>query len=232
MKSLRQLRELVVYLGTNTSPWMVVGAFLALNVYWTVLLGVLDEPFRETTGGLPLLDLQNSLAPGQIVTPGRLLDQLPAYTDSSVLLYWVFFVLDSIFPLLVFGAYALLWVCLWRNSPDRVSRWLLGSYVMVIPLGIQLFDWGENFFYVLAIHNHPGAGTVTAIYAGLVFKWLKAACVFPTTLLTPVFLAYFLYQRVRSRLRRGRVTGERNARGATPAHAHADREGQARRQEA
>jgi hypothetical protein len=37
VKSLRQLRELVVYLGTNTSPWMVLGAFLALNVYWTVL---------------------------------------------------------------------------------------------------------------------------------------------------------------------------------------------------
>lgn len=232
MKSLRQIRGLVVHLGTNTSPWIIVGAFLALNVYWTVLLGVLDEQFRKTTGGLPLLDLQNSLAPGQIVTPARVLDQLPAYTDSSVLLYWVFFGLDNVFPLLVFGSYALLWVCLWRNSPDRVSRWLLGSYVMLVPLGIQLFDWGENLFYVLAIHNHPEAGTVPAIYAGLVFKWLKAACVFPTTLLTPVFLIYFLYGRVRGCLRRGHLTGGHDAQGADPAHDHADREGRARRQEA
>ena len=94
---------------------------------------------------------------------------------------------------------------------------------MVVPLGIQLFDWGENLFYVLAIHNHPGAGTVPAIYAGLVFKWLKAACVFPTTLLTPVFLAYFLYGRVRGRLRRGHATGEREAQAATPAHERVDR---------
>jgi hypothetical protein len=211
LKPLRQLRDLVVYLGTNASPWVIVTAFLALNVYWPVLLGVLDEQFREATNGLPLLDLQNSFAPGSIVTPARVLEQLPAYTDTSVLLYWVFFVLDSIFPLLVFGTYSLLWVCLWRNSPDRVSRWWMGSYVALIPLGIQLFDWGENLFYVLAIHNYPEPGTVTAIYAGLVFKWLKVACVLPTTLLTPVFLAYFLYQRVRG-------GGKRRAasRGANP----------------
>jgi hypothetical protein len=193
LKTPRQLRDLIVRLGTSASPWTITAAFLVLNVYWVVLLGVLDEQFRKTTGGLPLLDLQNSLAPGQIVTPERALEQLSSYTDSSVLLYWVFFVLDGIFPLLVFSTYALLWVCLWRNSPDRVSRWLLGSYVMLVPLGIQLFDWGENLFYVLAINSYPEAGTVPAIYAGLVFKWLKAACVFPTTLLTPVFLAWFLY---------------------------------------
>jgi hypothetical protein len=70
VKSLRQLRELVVYLGTNTSPWMVVGAFLALNVYWTVLLGVLDEPFRETTGGLPCSTCRTASPPGRSSRPG------------------------------------------------------------------------------------------------------------------------------------------------------------------
>lgn len=209
LKTLRQLKRGVVYLGTNVSPWVLVGAFVALNVYWTLLLRVLDEQFRATTGGLPLLDLQNSLAPARIITPERFLSQLSSYTESSILLYWVFFVLDSIFPLLLFGTYALLWVCLWNNSPDRLSQWLLGSYVMLIPLGIQLFDWGENLFYVLVIHSYPEPGTAFAVYAGLAFKWIKAACVFPTTLLTPLFLAWFLYQQIR--LRAGRIRGATRA---------------------
>lgn len=72
------------------------------------MLGVLYERFIEANGGLPFLDLQNTASPPgrQIFTPARVLEQLPAYTESSALLYWVFF------PLMVFGTYALLRVCL------------------------------------------------------------------------------------------------------------------------
>ena len=131
----------------------------------------------------PLLDLQNSLAPSEIITPERVLEQLASYTQASRFIYWDFFVLDDIMLHLTFGSIVLLWVYFWRSHPNRLYRWLLGGYAALVPLGVGLFGWMENLFYLLAIYTYPEPVTSVSIYAGLTFKWLKAACVYPPTLL-------------------------------------------------
>lgn len=135
-----------------------------------------------------------------------MLEQLGDYTEASRLVYWIFFMLDNIMPQLAFGSIALLWVYFWRSNPNRLYDWLLGGYAVLIPLGVGVFDWLENLFYLVAIHAYPAPGTVWAVVAGLTFKWLKAACVFPSTLLVPVFLAYHLFCALQRRIK-GRLVG-------------------------
>lgn len=193
---MHQIKKLVMTLGTRISPVLLGVLAVALNVFWVVILFVINEQFLEVTGH-PLLDLQNSLSPNKIITPAKVLEQLADYTQASVFVYWIFFLLDNIMPHLAFGSLGLLWVYFWRSNPNRLYNRLLGGYAMLIPLGVGLFDWMENLFYLLAIHTYPDPGTVWSVYAGLTFKWLKAACVFPSTMLTPVFLGYHLLCAVR-----------------------------------
>lgn len=199
---MRQLRDVVVTLGSRLNPGLLAVLVVALNVYWLIILAVIDREFQSVTNGRPLLDLQNSLAPGEIITPARVLEQLGDYTPMSKLIYWIFFVLDNIMPHLAFGSIALLWVYLWRSNPNRLYRWLLSGYAVLIPLGVGVFDWLENLSYFVAIHAYPVPGTVWAVVGGLTFKWLKAACVYPSTMLTPVFLIYHLFRALQRRARR------------------------------
>ena len=196
---MRQLRDAVVTLGSRLNPSLLAVLVLALNVYWLVILAVINREFQGVTNGHPLLDLQNSLAPGEIITPAKVLEQLGDYTGASKFIYWVFFALDNIMPHLAFGSIALLWVYFWRSNPNRLYNGLLGGYAVLIPLGVGVFDWLENLFYLVAIHAYPAPDTVWAVVAGLTFKWLKAACVFPSTLLTPIFLAYHLFRALQRR---------------------------------
>lgn len=199
---MRQLRDSVVTLGSRLNPGLLAVLVLALNVYWLVILAVINREFQGVTNGHPLLDLQNSLAPGEIITPAKVLEQLGDYTGASKFIYWVFFVLDNIMPQLAFGSIALLWVFFWRSNPNRLYNWLLGGYAVLIPLGVGVFDWLENLFYLVAIHAYPAPNTVWVVVAGLTFKWLKAACVYPSTMLTPVFLVYHLFRALQRRARR------------------------------
>ena len=199
---MRQLRDAVVVLGSRLNPGLLVVLVVALNAYWLVILAVINREFQGVTNGHPLLDLQNSLAPGEIITPARVLEQLGDYTPASRLIYWIFFMLDNIMPHLAFGFIALLWVYFWRSNPNRLYNRLLGGYAVLIPLGGGFFDWLENLSYLVAIHAYPAPGTVRVVVAGLTFKWLKAACVFPSTLLVPVFLAYHLFCALQRRRRR------------------------------
>ena len=107
---MRQLRDAVVTLGSRLNPSLLAVLVLALNVYWLVILAVINREFQGVTNGHPLLDLQNSLAPGEIITPAKVLEQLGDYTGASKFIYWVFFALDNIMPHLAFGSIALLWV--------------------------------------------------------------------------------------------------------------------------
>ncbi len=202
---MRQLRDVVIALGSRLNPGLLGVLVLALNVYWLVILAVINREFQGVTNGHPLLDLQNSLAPGEIITLAKVLEQLGDYTGASRLIYWVFFMLDNIMPHLAFGAIALLWVYFWRSNPNRLYDWLLGGYAVLIPLGVGFFDWLENLFYLVAIHAYPSPDTVWAVVVGLTFKWLKAACVYPSTLLLPVFLVYHLLRAIRRRTRRSLI---------------------------
>ncbi len=202
---MRQLRDVVIALGSRLNPGLLGVLVLALNVYWLVILAVINREFQGVTNGHPLLDLQNSLAPGEIITPAKVLEQLGDYTEASRLIYWIFFVLDNIMPHLAFGSIALLWVYFWRSNPNRLYDWLLGGYAVLIPLGVGFFDRLENLFYLVAIHAYPSPDTVWAVVVGLTFKWLKAACVYPSTLLLPVFLVYPRLRAIRRRTRRSLI---------------------------
>jgi phosphoglycerol transferase MdoB-like AlkP superfamily enzyme len=164
-----------------------------------LLLQPLDTHFQSVSG-YPLLDLQNEMTPEAMITPERVMDQIATYTSEAKTLYWAFFILDTIMPPLTFGSFALLWVLLFKRNPTRITQWLLGSYLLLIPLGVGFFDWWENLSYITAIHNYPNPGTMTAVVIGLVFKWVKAAFIPPTFLLTLVFIGYYVYRVIRYEL--------------------------------
>jgi hypothetical protein len=196
---MRQLQGLIVDLGSKVNPFLLIFAVIALNVYWVLLLQPLDTHFRAVSG-YPLVDLQNEMTPEGMITPERFMDQIATYTSEAKTFYWAFFILDTIMPPLTFGSFALLWVLLLRRNPTRITQWLLGSYVLLIPLSVGFFDWWENLAYITAIHNYPNPGTMTAVVMGLVFKWVKAAFIPPTFLLTLIFIGYYVYRVVRYEL--------------------------------
>lgn len=140
---MRQLRDVVVTLGSRLNPNLSAILAVALNVYWLVILTVINQEFQVVTNGYPLLDLQNSLSPGEIITPAKVLEHLGDYTQASKFICWIFFMLDNIMPQLAFGSIALLWVYFWRSNPNRLYNWLLGGYAVLIPLGVGVFDWLE-----------------------------------------------------------------------------------------
>ncbi len=176
---MKQLHALVVLLGTRIHPGFLLLALISLNVYWVITLGAFDTQFRQLTG-YPLLDLQNSLSPDSIITPAKIREQIATYSQEAKTLYWSFFILDNIMPPLTFSSVALMWVYLLRSNPNRLYNRILNSYVVLIPVGVGVFDWFENLGYVAAIHSTSSLTTTLAIYVGLTFKWIKAACVLPT----------------------------------------------------
>ena len=187
---MRQLRDVTVSLANRFSLLGIAGAVLALNVAWTVILSAYGAHFQQVAG-VPLLDLQNDLGPGRWITPQQVVTQIAGYSQEVKALYWPFFILDNVMPQMAFGSFALLWAALLRDKSAPLARRLLGSTFILLPLGVGLFDWLENLCYVTAIHGAPGQmGGV--IFAGLTFKWIKAAFLFPTFLLTLPLLAYHL----------------------------------------
>jgi len=175
---MRQILQLVVRLGSSIDLRLLIACLVTLNVVWLVILRSIGSHFEEIAG-YPLLDLQNSVSPDAVMTPTRALAQIVTYTSDAKSLYWSFFILDNMMPQLTFGLFALLWVSLLRGMPHQLARRLLGSYVLLVPLGVGVFDWIENLGYLAAIHSSP-AGTLPWLYAGLIAKWLKAACLLLT----------------------------------------------------
>lgn len=178
------LRRGVVLAGARASLPGLVAAIVLLNTAWLVVLGAIGAQF-ERLAGVPLLDLQNSVLPGEAVTPSRALAQIATYPPEAISLYWSFFVLDNVVPVLVFGAFALLWARLLHARPGRLQRIVLGTAVLLVPFGVGAFDVVENLAYVTAITGDP-ATAVPALWIGLVAKWVKAAFLQATFLLTAV----------------------------------------------
>jgi hypothetical protein len=197
---MRALHRLVVDLGSRVSPGLLVASLLALNVAWLLILGALDAQFWQVTG-YPLPDLQNDLAPETMMTPARFLNQVSSYSQEARTLYWAFFILDNIMPQLSFGAFALLWVVLLRHMPWRWAARLLASPLLLIPLGVGLFDWVENVAYVWVISQPTDQNVLAVLYVSLVAKWIKGACVMLTMFGTLPLLGAFLVVALRQRRR-------------------------------
>jgi hypothetical protein len=180
---MRSLQRLVVDLGTRADRGLLVAAILLVNAAWLLILDALGTEFRAVAG-VPLLDLQNEIGTARMVTPARALAQIAAYPSEARSLYWSFFILDNVLPPLTFGSLALLWANLLRGDQGRMARRLLGSAVVLVPLGVGAFDWLENLAYVHAISRAADPTATTAIWIGLVAKWIKAAFLQATFLLT------------------------------------------------
>ena len=193
---MKQIHRAVVMLGSRIDPRLLLAILLGLNVAWLVILRAIGVHFQEVAG-YPLLDLQNDVRPGDAMTPSRALAQISTYTSEAKTIYWAFFILDNIMPPLVFGAFALVWVYLLRGSQRPLFQRLLGSSVLLVPLGVGAFDWIENLAYLSAIHSYPAADTIPALYAGLIAKWLKAACLMTTFLGTVPLAVDYVARRLR-----------------------------------
>jgi hypothetical protein len=195
---MHQLHRFVVRLGSRLDLRLLIASLVTLNIVWLIILRAIGSHF-EAVAGYPLLDLQNSISPDAVMTPSRAMMQIASYSSEARTLYWSFFILDNIMPQVTFGCFALLWVALLRGSSHRLARRLLASYLLLLPLGVGLFDWAENLAYVAAIHVYPAAETLPWLYAGLVVKWLKAACLILTFWGTLPIAVYATALRLRQR---------------------------------
>ncbi|MCU0494808.1 MAG: hypothetical protein MUD01_24750 [Chloroflexaceae bacterium] len=183
---MKVLRDGIIWLGTRMHPLLIVGLIVVLNIYWGVTLAMFGAEFQRVAGSQPI-DLQNVSG---IISAQQALAQIATYTSETRALYWLFFVLDTLFPPLVFTSFALLWAYILNRQPGRLFERLLHSPLLLIPFGVGFFDWFENLAFIVAITSYPAASTETALQVGLFFVYLKAACLYATFLVTPLLLLY------------------------------------------
>lgn len=88
---MRALNRLIIQWSRRW--WMFVVAAVASALSFQSLY-VIGERFERVTAGYAPFDLQNP------ITVAAILEQLPAYTDASRTLYWVFIAADTIFPVI------------------------------------------------------------------------------------------------------------------------------------
>lgn len=192
------IRQLV-RLGSAVHPGLSIVLIVGLNVYWTITLEMFGRQFEQVAGVLPI-DLLNVSG---ILTTAEAQAQIARYSQAARTLYWSFFVMDNIVPLLAFGSYTLLWVYLLRRHSNPLFDRLLNSPLLLIPFGVGLFDSIENLSFITAITITPKAGTLMALQIGLTFVWLKVACLFTTFAGTALLIGYHAVVTIRSLI--GRV---------------------------
>ncbi|MDJ0757498.1 MAG: hypothetical protein QNJ45_28450 [Ardenticatenaceae bacterium] len=191
------MRKLIVFLGEKIHPAAVIALVVGLNAYWTGILEAFGAHF-VTVSGFPLLDLQNV---ERILSAGEAQALIANYGPEAQTLYWSFFIMDNLMPPLVFSSFAVLWVVLLRRFPHRIADRLLNSPLLLVPLGVGLFDWLENLCFVTAITTE--SNSLLLLRIGLGFVWLKAICLFATFILTALFFTFwvgtFVFDRLKSR---------------------------------
>jgi hypothetical protein len=188
----------VVDTGRRLDRRLLVVTILLLNAAWLVTLAAIGEQFQRAAG-VPLLDLQNSVLPGEVMTPSRALEQIAAYPPEAIGLYWSFFVLDNLMPPLVFGAFALLWANLLHEPPGSPAAPAAGHPGRAGALRGRRVRLGREPRYVSAIATADPATATVAIWVGLVAKWVKAAFVQVTSLTTAVVVVVAVLAAVRRR---------------------------------
>lgn len=192
---MKPVQNLIIRAGTALPPMIIVLLIAGLNIYCGVTLDAFGRHFQQISGYLPI-DLQNV---GAILTAQQALEQIATYTSDTISLYWSFFILDNLMPPLVFGTFALLWVYYLKGQRHPFAGRLLNSPLLLIPLGVGLFDLIENLFFVAAISYYPNPSTEILLQAGLIFVHLKAVCLFSTFIITALLTVYHIVTFVRSR---------------------------------
>lgn len=176
----------IVWMGERLPVWAIVALVIGLNLYWTAVLNAFGAHFTQVSGQV-LLDLQNV---DGILSSAEAHALIERYSSEARTLYWIFFGLDNIFPPLVFGSFALLWVRLLRADGPHWERTLRRSPLLWLPLGVGFFDSIENLFFVTAITGGPAVDAFLYLQIGLVFVWLKAICLFATFIGTALLILY------------------------------------------
>ncbi|WP_159615409.1 hypothetical protein [Arthrobacter zhaoguopingii] len=173
--------------GLALHPLALVLLVIFLNVFWTLTLRAFGGSFQRVAGA-PLLDLENVRG---VLAPREALELLQGYGTEAQALYWTFFALDSVVPLLSFGSYALLWAFLLARSPWPRSQRLARSPLLLVPFGVGVFDIGENLFFVSALASSSSSEALGLVTAGLVLVYAKAACLLMTFLGTLILTAAY-----------------------------------------
>ncbi len=173
--------------------WILI-LVVGLNVYWTLTLGAIGPQFQHIAGA-PLLDLENVRG---VLSADEATALLTSYSPAAQTFYWVFFILDNFIPLISFGSFAILWAYLLQRFPLRLES-LAHSSLVLLPLGVGLFDILENLCFVIAMSGDP-TSALTTVQIGLTFVNLKAICLFLTFGLTLLFAVIALVTQLQKRL--------------------------------
>jgi hypothetical protein len=182
------IQKAFLYLEQRLSIWFVLSFVVLANLWWTITLQALNGQFL-VEAKFPLPDLQNGSFGPRLTLEG-FQTQIAGYNSAAKELYLSFFILDNIVPVVVFAPFALIWIYVLRRNPNRLFNWLLTSPFVLIPLGIGVFDWWENLFYLSAIQNGSAPNTALLIQAGMAFGFVKGIFVQATFFLTLPFLVY------------------------------------------
>lgn len=194
---MKALQNLIIRIETSLSFWSILAIVIGLNIFWTVTLEAFGSTFEQTAGIRPL-DLQNV---SEVLSAPVALEQISTYSTEARTLYWSFFILDNIVPLVTFGAFSLLWSYFMRRDRNSILQRLLHSPFLLIPLGVGFFDIIENLYFISAIAAVGTGETAQGLLEiGLLFVRLKAFCLFTTFITTMIFAANHLIQRIRGGL--------------------------------
>lgn len=189
---IQALNQLVI--RTSKSGWQ----FITVSIVAVVAIRTLTRigaAFPAASGGSAPFDLQNGLTSAEVV------QQLAGYTELARWMYYVFTLIDYVFPfaaglsLAAAGAFAL------RHGLPAVYRTFETRALFPLLLLGTAFDWCENIAAVTAIWSYPGdVSTVATLLVAA--KRAKLACVVATQLAVALLLIWAAGQYV---LRRARV---------------------------
>lgn len=184
---------LLLRLGHGFHPVAIVALIVLFNVTWPLTLGAFGHQFEAVSGYQPI-DLQNVSG---ILSAEEALTQIATYSSEARSLYWSFFILDNIVPLLSFGAFSLLWAAMLPRLRHPFFQNLLMGPFLLLPWGVGLFDILENLCFILCISGYAGDAASATMTLGLWFVLLKAVCLSATFMTTLVLFASLIVVQVR-----------------------------------
>jgi hypothetical protein len=194
--------QLIARAGASLHPLATLALIVVLNVQWTVTLQAFGQQFEKTTG-LEVLDLQNVQG---VLSASAAQELISQYSEIAVSLYWTFFAMDNVVPLLSFGSFALLWAHYFSRSRWKLNARLRTSWFLLIPFGVGFFDIIENCFFVLALASTDSATQLSLLSWGLIFVQATAVMLFSTFITTFALTGLFGVERVLARIRRTPAT--------------------------
>lgn len=186
--------------GRALHPLATIALVLALNVQWTFTIQAFGREF-ERAADVPVLDLQNVQG---VLSPTAAQELISAYSPADVSLYWTFFAMDNVVPLLCFGSFAVLWAFFLSRSRWAISGRLAKSWFLLIPFGVGAFDIVENTFFVSAMASSDSSEQLVLLTWGLAFVQAKAAMIFATFATTLLLTAVYIVERILNRTGHGR----------------------------